>query len=276
MVGHLLSLKWALFRGSFRRSAWVVTGTVVALVLAGMLVVASGALFLALRAEPFPTAAGVAVVVGGLLGLAWTLVPLITETGDQTLDPELLSPYPLRLRQVVLAQVASGVVGVLGPLTLCGLLTPALAAHGATACLLALVGALASFLATMVWSRIGAAAGRRLRRSRAVGTLLSALGYVALMLSGLMLSGLAFVLADETLRARVAGTVVWLPWAAPLALPGDADAGAVGLLLAHLGAALGWTGLGLWLLSVMLRREFLTVGAAPAGRRARTDRKSVV
>lgn len=269
MVGHLLSLKWALFHASFRRSGWVVAGTVVALVLAGLFVMLSGALFLALRPESPRTVAEVAVVLGGILGLAWVVVPLIVDTGDQSLDPELLSPYPLRLRDVVLAQAASGLVGVLGPLTLLGLLTPVLAAHGILQALLGVVGALVSFLAAMVWSRIGMAAGRRLRRSPGLGTLLSALAYVALMLSGLLLSGLMFVMVDDALRPVVAGVLGWLPWAAPLAMTEDLAHGAFGLLIAHAGVALGGIALGLWLLRTMLRREFLTVGAASGGRRRR-------
>ena len=60
MVGRLLSLKGALFRASFRRSGWVVAGTVVSLVIAGCAVLAAAAGFLALReAGPLVAAAGI-------------------------------------------------------------------------------------------------------------------------------------------------------------------------------------------------------------------------
>ncbi|OAX51510.1 hypothetical protein A5N15_10130 [Rothia kristinae] len=92
MVGRLLSLKGALFRASFRRSSWVVAGTVVSLVIAGCAVLAAAAGFLALREAGPLVAAQIAACLGALLGLVWVLVPVVVASEDQTLDPELLSP----------------------------------------------------------------------------------------------------------------------------------------------------------------------------------------
>lgn len=274
MVGRLLSLKGALFRASFRRSGWVVAGTVVSLVIAGCAVLAAAAGFLALREAGPRVAAQIAACLGALLGLVWVLVPVVVATEDQTLDPELLSPYPLRLRDIVLAQMASSLVGVLGPLSLLGMLTPMLAAHGPGQALLMLLAGVLGFACFLVWARIAAACGRRLRRHRGLNTVLSALGYVLLMFSGLLFGLLSLILLRPSAREAAAGVAGWIPWSAGYLAVADAAAGSSALVPLRLCLPVLGLGIGLWLLGALLRRELRTVGAGSAGgaQRGRTRR----
>ncbi|MCA1169550.1 ABC-2 type transport system permease protein [Kocuria sp. AG109] len=248
-------------------------GTVVSLVIAGCAVLAAAAGFLALREAGPLVAAQIAACLGALLGLVWVLVPVVVASEDQTLDPELLSPYPLRLRDIVLAQVASSLVGVLGPLSLLGMLTPVLSAHGPGQALLSLVAGVLGFVCFVVWARIAAACGRRLRRRRGLTTVLSALGYVLLMFSGLLFGLLSLILLRPSARQAATGIAGWIPWSAGYLAVADA-AGTPTLLPVRLGLPVLGIGIGLWLLSALLRGELLTVSAGSSGRaqRGRTRR----
>jgi ABC-2 type transport system permease protein len=107
------------------------------------------------------------VLMVGVLGLGWAVMPLFFPSGDETLDPTRLVMLPLRPRPLVRALLAASLVGI-GPLfTLCLLTGSVIAvARGGAAFALGVLAVPLALLVCVALARAVAAANVRLLTSR--------------------------------------------------------------------------------------------------------------
>ncbi len=137
------------------------------------------------------------VVLGmALLWLGWILVPALTFTADETLDPRRFQLLPLRNRQLVVGLLAAGVVGVGGIATLIAVSGAAVGAGRAAgqgiAGLVALVVVVLLAVTCIAWSRAVLtllADVLATRRGREIGAALGVLLLIALWLTPQLLFG---------------------------------------------------------------------------------------
>ncbi|MFD9486498.1 transporter [Streptomyces sp. NPDC059991] len=217
-------LKNGLRQSGGRRAAYI-TSAVLALLFAALQLLG----LLALRGDAH--AATVAVLVTGVLALAWTVMPLFFPSGDETLDATRLVMLPLRPRSLIVALLAASLVGI-GPLfTLCLVLGSAIAvAHSAAAAAVAVLAVPLAILVCVALARTVATANTRLLTSRK--------GRDLAVLSGLVIAiGFQFVnfgvqkLGDAGGLSALdpAGNVIrWLPPAAAIGAVDAASEGAYG------------------------------------------------
>ncbi|WP_329399872.1 transporter [Streptomyces melanogenes] len=217
-------LRNGLLQSGGRRAAYI-TSAVLALLFAALQLLG----LLALRGDAH--AATVAVLVTGVLALAWAVMPLFFPSGDETLDATRLVMLPLRPRSLIVALLAASLVGI-GPLfTLCLVLGSALAvAHSAASAAVAVLAVPLTILVCVALARTVATANTRLLTSRK--------GRDLAVLSGLVIAiGFQFVnfgvqkLGDSGGLSALdpAGDVVrWLPPAAAIGAVDAASEGAYG------------------------------------------------
>ncbi|MFI1100891.1 transporter [Streptomyces melanogenes] len=217
-------LRNGLLQSGGRKAAYI-TSAVLALLFAALQLLG----LLALRGDAH--AATVAVLVTGVLALAWAVMPLFFPSGDETLDATRLVMLPLRPRSLIVALLAASLVGI-GPLfTLCLVLGSALAvAHGAASAAVAVLAVPLTVLVCVALARTVATANTRLLTSRK--------GRDLAVLSGLVIAiGFQFVnfgvqkLGDAGGLSALdpAGDVVrWLPPAAAIGAVDAASEGAYG------------------------------------------------
>ncbi|CAN5271541.1 hypothetical protein BH11ACT3_BH11ACT3_22370 [soil metagenome] len=118
MVAVLLRLRFQVLANTLRRNKLqlvaVIFGALQAVVMLGFVVL--GLIF---AGTVTPAAAQTVVVVGGsLLVLGWMLIPVFFEGVEQTLDPQKLAPFPLRIERIMLAMFLVGVTWVPGVATI--------------------------------------------------------------------------------------------------------------------------------------------------------------
>ncbi|MEU0668500.1 transporter [Streptomyces lavendulocolor] len=262
LTGVFVRLKLSLLRNGLRQSA----GRTAAYVVSAVLAVLCGAgLVLALVVlRGSGHAATVAVLLTGLLAVAWAVMPLFFPGGDETLDPTRLVMLPLQPGPLVRALLVSSLVGF-GPLfTLCLAVGSAVAlSRGAFAAVVAVVAVPLVLLVCVALARAVAAGNVRLLTSRR--------GRDLAVLSGLVIAvGIQFVNFGVQRLGRAGGlsaldpaaeVVRWVPPASAVAAVGSAGEGrygeaAAGLLLSA--AALG-------ALLYAWRRSLVKLMTAPDG-----------
>ena len=126
MVGNLLSLKWAHFVASLKRSGWALAGTIIGAVYALLGLFAVFAVFMAQRGGEPETVQGLAVILGALVTALWCIVPVVISGQDSTLDPDILAPFPLKPGEILGGQLAGSVISIFGMMTLIGSFFPVL------------------------------------------------------------------------------------------------------------------------------------------------------
>ncbi|RVU21387.1 transporter [Streptomyces antnestii] len=161
----LVRLKLSLLRNGLRgskgrRAAYVTTLIVVLLVAALQLLG-----LIALRGNAH--AATLSVILTAVLALGWAVMPLFFPSGDETLDPTRLVMLPLRPQPLVRGLLVASLVGI-GPLfTLCLAVGAVISlAHGAAACVTAVLAVALALLTCVALARAVAAANIRLLTSR--------------------------------------------------------------------------------------------------------------
>ncbi|SOD63610.1 ABC-2 type transport system permease protein [Streptomyces zhaozhouensis] len=253
-------LKLSLLRNGTRQS----TGRSAAFVGSTVLAALVGALGLlglvALRGDEYGPDTGVVLVA--MLALGWAFLPLFVGV-DETLDPGRLAMLPLRPSPLLVAQLASGLVGS-GPLFTLLLVVGAVlvAAHGVAAALVAVVAAPLVLVFCVTLTRALATANARLltsRRGRDLAVLSGLL--VAFGLQGLNLALSRMADEDGGLAPMrpLADVLGWLPPASAVRAVRLADEGsAFGAVL-----ALATTAGGLALLLWWWRRTLTTLLTAP-------------
>ncbi len=264
MVGNLVSLKWAHFCASLRRSGWSVAGTIIGGIYALMALVGVVAGMMALREGDPALAQGVAVVVGTLATAVWCIVPLVLSGQDSTLDPDLLAPYPLKPRDIIGGQLLGSVVGIFGLVTLIGSLMPVLAWTSPGPALLALPAGIVGFVLLMVCSRLMSCLGMAIRHKRFLAETIGAIFFLALLCAGPIVSTLTSSLMSEEWVRSVANVTGWTPLGIAWALPGDLASGAWGLLILRSVLTVAYLAVGLWVWQSVIAYQISHVGSAPA------------
>lgn len=242
-VAHLVvSLKLRLMANALTRSVWqlvaLAASTTSGLAAVTILLAALGA-----TSRTDPTLAAAWLVVGGAaLVTAWWLVPLVAFGVDSTVSAEVLRPYGLRRRDVVLGLAAAGLVGVPGVLTLLLVLGSTVVWRESPAALLASLPAGALAVATCVvgsrtWTTLLAPvrSSRRFRDASALSLLVPLA--VAVPLVGWLARGPAAWSAVSV--ERVAEAVSWTPVGTVWAVPSAVAEGRPGTAALHLGLAVG-------------------------------------
>ncbi|GGT36418.1 hypothetical protein [Streptomyces purpureus] len=255
-------LKLALLRNGLRQSS----GRTVAYVLSavcGLLVAAALLLGLVLlRGNAHADA--IALLLVGLTGLGWAVMPLFFPSGDETLDPTRLVMLPLRPAPLVRALLVSSLVGI-GPLfTLCLAVGAGISlAHGAAATVTAVLAVPLVLLMCVALARAVAAGNIRLLTSRK--------GRDLAVLSGLVVAvGIQIVNFGAQRLGQAGGlsplepiadVVGWIPPASAIGAVDSASEGAYGRAAAQL---LLTAAVLVWLLHAW-RRSLVKLMTAPDG-----------
>lgn len=253
-VAHLVvSLKLRLLANTLTRSAWQLVA-LAASATSGLGAVALLLVALSVTSRADPSLAAAWLVVGGsVLVAAWWLVPLVAFGVDSTVSAEVLRPYGLRRRDVLLGLGTAGLVGVPGVLTALLVLGSSAVWRESPAALLAALPAGALVLATCVvgsrtWTTLLAPirSSRRFRDASALSVLLPLAVAVPLVGWAVRRPGAGTGTAFSVERAAevVSWTPVGVAWAAPAAL--DAGRPAEALLRLGLAAAVLGVLVALW------------------------------
>ncbi|RSS35562.1 transporter [Streptomyces sp. WAC08241] len=271
LTSVFVRLKLSLLRNGLRQSGGRTAAYVVSLVF-GVLV-AAGMLLAFVLVRGHENAGTVAILLTGVVALAWAVMPLFVPSGDETLDPSRLVMLPLLPRPLVRALLVASLVGIGPVLTLFLAFGAALSvAHGVAGTVAAVLAVPLVTVTCVALSRAVAAANIRLLTSRK--------GRDLALLSGLVIAvGMQVVNFAAQRLTRPGGmdtvepaaaVVGWLPPAAAIGAVDAAGEGAYAVAAARLlltAAALA--GLVHWwrrsLVRLMVEPDGSTIGAAPEG-----------
>ncbi|MGW9435701.1 transporter [Streptomyces sp. NPDC055607] len=271
LTSVFVRLKLSLLRNGLRQSGGRTAAYVVSLVF-GVLF-AAGMLLAFVLVRGHENAGTVAILLTGVVALAWAVMPLFVPSGDETLDPSRLVMLPLLPRPLVRALLVASLVGIGPVLTLFLAFGAALSvAHGVAGTVAAVLAVPLVTVTCVALSRAVAAANIRLLTSRR--------GRDLALLSGLVIAvGMQVVNFAAQRLTRPGGmdtvepaaaVVGWLPPAAAIGAVDAAGEGAYAVAAARLlltAAALA--GLVHWwrrsLVRLMVEPDGSTIGAAPEG-----------
>ncbi|MEV7673625.1 transporter [Streptomyces sp. NPDC088752] len=271
LTSVFVRLKLSLLRNGLRQSSGRTAAYVVSLVF-GVLF-AAGMLLAFVLVRGHENAGTVAILLTGVVALAWAVMPLFVPSGDETLDPSRLVMLPLLPRPLVRALLVASLVGIGPVLTLFLAFGAALSvAHGVAGTVAAVLAVPLVTVTCVALSRAVAAANIRLLTSRK--------GRDLALLSGLVIAvGMQVVNFAAQRLTRPGGmdtvepaaaVVGWLPPAAAIGAVDAAGEGAYAVAAARLlltAAALA--GLVHWwrrsLVRLMVEPDGSTIGAAPEG-----------
>ncbi|MFJ4870813.1 transporter [Streptomyces sp. NPDC088757] len=271
LTSVFVRLKLSLLRNGLRQSGGR-TAAYVASVVFGVLF-AAGVLLAFVLVRGHENAGTVAILLTGVVALAWAVMPLFVPSGDETLDPSRLVMLPLLPRPLVRALLVASLVGIGPVLTLFLAFGAALSvAHGVAGTVAAVLAVPLVTVTCVALSRAVAAANIRLLTSRR--------GRDLALLSGLVIAvGMQVVNFAAQRLTRPGGmdavepaaaVVGWLPPAAAIGAVDAAGEGAYAVAAARLlltAAALA--GLVHWwrrsLVRLMVEPDGSTIGAAPEG-----------
>jgi len=249
MAGHLVRLKVELLKGALRAGSWQVVGTVIAYLAAVGGCLAVLALGVALRTASAERAGAIVVVLGSVLVLGWTVLPLLAFGVDETLDPARFAVLPVRGRQLVPGLTVAGLVGAPGLVaTTAGAASVLVWTRSLAAVLIAVPAAALGVLTCVAASRLVTTSLARVlsgRRARDATSLLAVLVVAAMGM--LPMLGIAFERVGLQV-ATIAAALSWTPLGTAWAVPADAATGHPAACLGHLvmafavlaAAVLGW------------------------------------
>lgn len=231
MVATVLRLRWRVLGNTLARRPWQLVGFCFGMLWAlwtlGMVVVGLVALTFV---GDLPLSQAVAVVAGAALILGWVIGPVLIAGTDTTVDAGRLAPFPLTLRQLMLALAGTGLTGIPGiATTIAALATVILWVRwpaAAVAALPAIALAVATcVIASRLISTVSSGLGGNRRGRELVGTAV----LVLLIMSGPIITGVLSLLdlgTDALGRfAQIGGILGWTPIGAAWAVPGDVAAG---------------------------------------------------
>ncbi|HET8927372.1 MAG TPA: hypothetical protein VFN24_06020 [Microbacterium sp.] len=269
MAATVLRLRYRVLGNTLARNPWQLVGfcfgMLGALWVLGLVAVGVVAANIALELE---TIRMIAALGGSLLLLGWVLGPVLLAGFNATVDAPRLAPFPLSLRQVMVALAATGITGIPGITSaLAVLVTIGLWVRWPIAAVAAVPSALLALLTCVVASRLVATlssgTGRRWREL--VGTVL----LVVVILTGPIISGVSALLdraADLGAQlTQVTGILAWTPIGAAWAVPGDVAAGEWLIAAARFAIAVATPAV-LWLVWARALRESIS---SPPHRAAR-------
>ncbi|MDQ0095844.1 transporter [Paeniglutamicibacter psychrophenolicus] len=248
MVAHLMRLKLALLRNSFRRSPWQLVGVCIGgLYGLGMVVFAVTGTALLADADA-ALANTILVCAASLVTLGWAIVPLVAFGVDLTLDPARFTTFTISRPRLATGLLLSGFIGVPGLLTLLLLGGQFLAwRRDPPALLAALAGGVAGALMCLALARLTTTSMARLTGSRRFRDVAGIIAIIPLILLGPII-GTAAEGIESVLDwlPRLATVLGFTPLGVFAALPGDLAAGAWGLGAARLVLGLAYLGAVLW------------------------------
>ena len=250
MARLLLRLRLRLVANTLRRGAQAVIGLLFGLLFG----VGGGALVAAWFASTAGTALWPAsvVVVLGVAWLAWLLLPMLSFSSDDTLDPRKFALFPVRPAQLVPGLFLGALVGV-GPLaTLIGASGVVVGASrtsgsagtvivAAAAGVLFVLMCVVSSRALLAW----AADALSSRRGRDLATVLAALVTIGFVAAGQVLPRLSIEVISPDLLRQTAAVLRFSPG-------GVAGLAVVAAAEGRLGAAAGWSALMVAWIALML------------------------
>lgn len=260
MVAHLLRLKLALLRNSFKRSTMVLVGMLIgALYGLAILVLAIVGLFVLSMAE-VQLAQTVIVLAGAAVVLGWLVVPVLTAGVDMTLEPARFVTFAIPMKELLAGLALSGFLGIPGAVTLLAALGTVgtwwkypLAMAAAVPC------SVLAVLTCIVASRAMTAASTSLSSSRRFRDLSGLILIVPLLLLGPIITGLGHGISNvSSALPALARILSWTPLGAVWSVPAEIAAGdftAAGLKFLIAVATLAALS---WLWKISLARALVT------------------
>lgn len=278
MVARLLRLRLRVLVNATKRGRAAVAGAVLGvLYLAALVWVAIVALG-TLRAEEDVAALGDALVVGGAVVLAASVLAPLAFAGDDPLDARAFSLFGFRATPLsgALLLVGSISVPVLAMIVVSGAAVVAWGAAGAGTVLVAILAAVLFILQCALLIRICVAVAADVigsRRSRELGGVLGVVLVAVVAPLGIAVTGMEWEGDGRSTLASVSAVLGWTPFGAAWGLPaaaavGDAGAVVVRLLIALAtcaALALLWRALVAVLLGPERRRRVRSARASGLG-----------
>ena len=243
MVAHFFRLKLTLLGNSFRRSPWQVFG-----VLLGIFYGLGTAIFIiaglvALRFFDVEVARSATIVLGAVVTIVFTLLPLSVGI-DDTLDPRKFGLFGIRTTRLSFTLLLGGLVSVpavvITAIALGQLVTWSRDGLGE---FFAIISAVLIVATCVISARISTSLTAFLLSTRRARDLTAIFGIISLI----ALSPVIIVLANIDWRHRgleilgdIADVVSWTPLAAAWSAPADAAAGDPSTAVVKLAIAIAW------------------------------------
>jgi ABC-2 type transport system permease protein len=243
VVAQILRLKLRLLANSFRRSPWQLLGLAIGLLYGfGTAVLVVGGL-ISLRFFDVPIATSAVVVLGSIVLVVFTVLPLVLGI-DDTLDPRKFALFGMPTGRLSTALLIASFVSV--PTVVVAVMAAGQVAtwsRGALPLLLALVAAVLIVVTCVLSARISTSIAAFLlatRRARDTTAILALIGLVSISPALVALVSVDWARQGLDVLARFASVLGWTPLGAAWAIPADAAAGDTGAAMLKLLIAVGW------------------------------------
>ena len=243
MVAHVLRLKLTLLGNSFRRSPWQIAGLVLGIFYGLSTAVFVIAGLVALRSFDVEIARSASVVLGAVITIVFTALPLAFGV-DDTLDPRRFGLFGIRTTKLSFVLAVGALVSVPAVVVMAIALGQLVTwSRDGLAEFLAILGMVLIIVTCILSARISTSLAAFLLSTRRARDLTAIFGIIALI----ALSPVIVVLANVDWRAHgmevlsdIADVVGWTPLAAAWAAPADAATGDPGSAFAKLAIAIAW------------------------------------
>jgi len=266
VVAQILRLKLRLLANSFRRSPWQLLGLVLGLLYGfGTAVLVVGGL-VALRFFDVGVAASATIVLGSLVLIVYTVLPLVLGI-DDTLDPRKFALFGIPNSKLAAALAVASFVSV--PTIVVAIVAAAQIStwsRGTGPALLAVLGAVIIVVTCVLSARISTSVAAFLlatRRARDTTGILGLLALIGLSPAIVALASVDWARDGLDVLARIAGVVGWTPLGAAWAIPADAAAGDFGGAGVKTLIAFAWVGVLAVLWRLLVARMLVTPQRQP-------------
>jgi ABC-2 type transport system permease protein len=246
VVAQVLRLKLRLLGNTFRRSPWQLLGLALGMLYGfGTAVLVFGGL-VALRFFDLDVATSAVVVLGSVVLIVFTVLPLILGI-DDTLDPRKFALFGIPNTRLAFALAAASFISV--PTIVVAIMAIAQVvtwSRGALPAFLAVVAAVLIIATCVLSARISTSVAAFLLATRRARDTTAILGLIALVsLSPAIIALISVDWAKDGLDvlARFAAVLGWTPLGAAWAIPADAAAGDIGGAMLKLLISVAWLGL---------------------------------
>ncbi|MCU1543561.1 MAG: transporter permease [Microbacteriaceae bacterium] len=243
MVAQILRLKLRLLGNSFRRSPWQLLGLAIGLLYGfGTAVLVVGGL-ISLRFFDVSVAASAVVVLGSIVLVVFTVLPLVLGI-DDTLDPRKFALFGIPTGRLAASLLIASFLSV--PSLVVAVMAVGQVAtwsRGALPLLLAVVAAVLIVVTCVISARISTSIAAFLlatRRARDTTAILALIGIVSISPALVALVSVDWARQGLDVLARLASVLGWTPLGAAWAIPADAATGDTGAALLKLLIAVAW------------------------------------
>jgi len=243
VVAHILRLKLTLFVNSFRRSFWQVVGLAFGILygVASAVFVVAG--LVSLRFVEVDVARATVIVVGSVVVIVVTVLPLILGTED-ALDPRKLGLFGINTTKLAVVLIIGAVVSVPAVvITVISLAQLVTWSRDGVSEVLAILSVVLIVATCLLSSRVSTSLASFListRRARDLTAIFSILALLALSPVIVVVMTIDWRHRGLELLGDAANILGWTPLGAAWAIPADAAAGNIDDALAKLAIAAGW------------------------------------